>query len=149
MTRALVAVGAALALSFLVLGAVVYALREEEKPAVDSALAETLGREIVEARGSDQPIDLAELTKFNWDRVLIVERRTPREEIEQALGIDFEGEVPYDVESSAVLIFARGDSLARYADYRGLVPFEGLPVTLERDRALLDVGESVRPVSGG
>jgi hypothetical protein len=144
-TRALVAVGAGLALCLIVLGAVVYVAREREHVAVDSALAERITREIDGASGSGEEVDLAATARFEWDRVLVFARRTPRQEISARLGSEFRGELPYDVESGAVLVFALGTELARFADYRGTRRFEGLPVELGRDEALLRVeGPSVR-----
>jgi hypothetical protein len=148
-TRALVAVGGLLVLCLLVFGVAVYVTREEEHVAVDSDLAERIGLAVSEAQSTGDPVDLAQVASFPWDRVLIVPRGTAREEISERLGFEFEGELIYDVESGALLVFANGSSLARFADYRGLQPFEGLPAELARERALLDVERgSVRPASG-
>jgi hypothetical protein len=147
MTRALIAVGAGLALSFLVLGLVVYVNREKESVAVDSGLAERISRAITVSRESGDAVDLAEIARFGWDRVLIAPRRTPRQEIERALGIEFKGDLPYDAESLAIFVFARGGELARFADYRGLTPFAELPLELARDEALLHV-ENARVRAG-
>ena len=146
MTRALIAVGAALALCFAGAGLLVYLSREEERVAVDSGLAERISRELTESAASGAPVDLAELAPFAWDRVIVVPRRTPDAEISRRLGSPFEGHLPYDAESPALFVFADGSRLARFADYRGARPFEGLPAELPRDRALLRVrAGAVRP----
>jgi hypothetical protein len=148
-TRALLAVGGLLVVCLLAFGVAVYVTREEEHVAVDSDLAERLGLAVTEASSTGAPVDLAQVASFPWDRVVIVRRGTAREEISERLGFEFEGELSYDVESGALLVFAHGSALARFADYRGLQPFEGLPAELPRDEALLDVdSERVRPVSG-
>jgi hypothetical protein len=148
MTRALVAVGAALALFFAIFGVAVYVTREKEHVAVDADLADRLGREVTAARETGDPVDLRDVAAFEWDRVVIVARGTPREEISRALGFEFEGELHYDVESLAILVFARRQTLARFADYRGVIPFERLPLELARDEAVLEVdGRAVRPAA--
>ena len=76
MARALAAVGAALVFLLLVLGVVVYVNRDEDAIAVDNLLAENITREIgtAEQRGAD--VDLADVTDFKWDHVLLAERTT-------------------------------------------------------------------------
>ena len=57
---------------------VVYLNRDEDAIAVDNILAESITREIgtAEQRGAD--VDLADVTDFNWDHVLIAERNASR-----------------------------------------------------------------------
>ena len=73
MTRALVAVGALLALAFLIFGVVVYAPRDEDRITADNLLSENLTRAIQLAEEeSDGEVDLRTVADFPWDRVLIL-----------------------------------------------------------------------------
>ena len=76
MARALIAVGAALALAFAGLGLVVYLNRSEDLVAVDNLLSERLTRAFQLAEGRGEDVDLARETDFAWDRVLFVEPGT-------------------------------------------------------------------------
>ena len=125
MGRALVAVGAALVLCFVVLGAVVYLTRDEDTVAVDAQLAERITRAVAEAEQRGEPVDLSRLTPFPWDRVVVFKPRTSKAVIDRALGFEFKGDLPYDVESSEVFVFVSDGRLARFADYRGRGVFEG------------------------
>ena len=143
MGRALVAVGAALALCFAAIGVLIYVERQEDRVAVDNVLAEELSRELTTARNAPEPVVLAEVTPFAWDRVFVFARRTPPERISDALGFEFTGDLPYDVESQELFVFVRGGELVRFADYRGRDRFVGLdrPVQpLFPDEAVFQVG---------
>ncbi len=61
MTKALTAVGAALALALLVLGLVIYLNREEDAIAVDNLLAESITREIGTAEQRGEDVDLSDV----------------------------------------------------------------------------------------
>ena len=126
MGRVLVAIGGALVLCFVVLGAVVYLTRDEDTVAVDAVLAERITRAVAEAEQRGEDVDLARLTPFEWDRVVVFKPRTPDAVVDRALGFEFTGDLPYDVESSEVFVFVDGTRLARFADYRGRGAFEGL-----------------------
>jgi hypothetical protein len=126
MGRALVAVGTALVLCFAILGAVVYFTRDEDTIAVDAVLAERLTRAVAESEQRGEPVELARLTPFPWDRVVVFKPRTPKAAVDRALGFEFKGDLPYDAESSEVFAFVDGARLARFADYRGRGAFEGL-----------------------
>ena len=145
MARALTAVGAALALALLVLGLVVYLNRDEDAIAVDNLLAENISREIgtAEQRGADA-VDLADVTDFKWDHVLVAERSASRAAISKALGAPWKGDVAFG--TGDVLIFVRGKHVARYADYRGEGRFEGVPRLVARfahDDAVFSVRDLV------
>jgi hypothetical protein len=145
MTKALIAVGAALVLMLAGLGAAVYFTRDEDNVAVDSLLAEDLSRAVALAeRDTDGRVALTRLARFEWDEVLVVERGTPAEAISRRLGYEWTGDVPS--QTGELLIFLRGDKIARFADYRGLGRFEGFatPIeTLPRARAVLRVRDLV------
>jgi hypothetical protein len=149
MARALTAVGAALALAILVLGLVIYLNRDEDAIAVDNLLAENITREIgtVEQRGEDT-VDLADVTDFDWDQVLIAAPDATDAEIGDALGADWKGELEF--RTGDLLIFVRNGHVARFADYRGEGRFAGLkrPVArLARDDAKFSVRSLViRPL---
>ena len=125
MARALAAVGAALVFLLLVLGVVVYLNRDEDAIAVDNLLAENITREIgtAEQRGAD--VDLADVTDFEWDHVLVAERDASRAAISKALGAPWKGDVAFG--TGDLLIFVRRGHVARYADYRGEGRFAGVP----------------------
>jgi hypothetical protein len=130
MARALAAVGAALVFLLLVLGVVVYLNRDEDAIAVDNLLAENISREIGTAEQRDADVDLADVTDFKWDHVLVAERSASRAAISKALGAPWKGEVAFG--TGDLLIFVRGRHVARYADYRGEGRFAGVPRPVAR-----------------
>ena len=77
MARALIAVGAALALVFAGLGLVVFLTRNEDHVAVDNLLGERSRARSSSRRADGQDVDLARRRDFDWDRVLLVEPGTP------------------------------------------------------------------------
>jgi hypothetical protein len=144
MARALAAVGAALVFLLLVLGVVVYLNRDEDAIAVDNILAENISREIgtAEQRGAD--VDLADVTDFKWDHLLLAERTASRAAISKALGAPWKGEVAFG--TGDLLIFVNGKHVARYADYRGEGRFAGVPrpvAGVGAHKALLSVRDLV------
>jgi hypothetical protein len=143
MGRALAAVGGLLVLCLAVLLGAVLITRDEDQVAVDNLLAERVTRAFTLAGPGDE-IVLADFTSFSWDRVLVVERGTPRAVVSRALGSEFKGELNYDAESPALLVFAEGRRLARFADYRGRLQFAGL----ERPVEALTPAEAVFVVRG-
>ena len=139
-TRALIAVAAALVLLIGGLGLAVFVTRDEDSIAVDSPLSENLTRAI----GTRDRVSLPELAPFDWDEVLVVARGTPREAVSQRLGYEWTGDG--DLDLGAQLIFLDGARVARFADYRGLGRFEGFerPIdSLPRDEAVLRVSDLV------
>jgi hypothetical protein len=88
------------------------------------------------------------LAVFRWDRVLVVAPGTAREEVSRALGSEFAGDLPFG-STGQLFVFADGDALARFADYRGRATFTGFERPIEalpRERAVLRVRAGV--VSG-
>jgi hypothetical protein len=150
MGRALTAVGALLALCFIGFGAVVYVAREEEQIAVDNLLSEDLTRTFALAEDeSDGVVELAALTDFDWEEMLLVERGAPDATITQALGFPWRGDVP--IEQGDVFIFLAEGQVARYADYRGEGRFEGVerPIArLSRDEAVFSARDLVFRLAG-
>jgi hypothetical protein len=139
MARALGAVGALLAVAFAVLLVVVFATREEDRVAVDDLLSLELTRSIGSSEGGT--VDLRRLARGEWDRVLVVAPGTPRETVSEALGSKFNGDLPFG-STGELLVFAAGDALVRFADYRGRARFAGFeePVDeLPRPDAVLSV----------
>lgn len=126
MTRALLAVGGLLVLCFAILGVAVFATREEDRVAVDQILAEDLARELTLADNARDPLGFDVVTDFAWDELVIVAPDTPRPQIDDALGFEFKGDLPYDAESQELFIFLRDGALARFADYRGRLTFRGI-----------------------
>jgi hypothetical protein len=77
--------------------------------------------------------------------VLLVAPGTPRAAVSRALGTEFNGDLPFG-STGPLLVFADGDALARFADYRGRATFDGfeLPVdVLPREDAVLRVRDGV------
>jgi hypothetical protein len=132
MGKALVAVGAFLTLCFAIFGGVVYFTRHENRIAVDSILAQEIGKAVVEADQEKTPLDLRDVTPFDWDRVVIYDVGTPRRQVSRALGFPFLGDLPYTAESSEVFVFTDNGRFVRFADYRGRGHFVGLrhPITV-------------------
>jgi hypothetical protein len=137
MARALTAVGVALALAIGALGVVIYLNHEPDAVAVDNILAESLTREIgtAEQRGAD--IRLADLTDFDWDHVLVADRKASQAEIERALGGPWKGKLAFG--TGDLLIFVHNGHVARYADYRG----EGRFADVRRPVARFARGDAV------
>jgi hypothetical protein len=140
MTRALIAVGAALVLMIGGLGLAVFVSRDEDDVGADSLLSENLTRAI----GTSDRVDLARLAPFEWDEVLVIARGTPRAEISRRLGYEWTGSG--DLDLGEQFVFLEGGQVARFADYRGLARFEGFetPIdTLPREDAVLLVRDLV------
>ena len=142
MTRALVAVGALLAVAFLIFGLVVFLTRSEDRVAADNLLAENLTRaiQLAEEEG-DGEVELARVAPFAWDRVLVIAPGTARSAVSEALGSEYKGDLPFG-SSGQVFVFARGSAIARIADYRGRATFTGFERPLDvlpRDRAVVRV----------
>ena len=118
MARALTAVGAALALLVAILALVVFVTRDEDNIQVDNLLSERFTRDVAlaEARGVD--VDLGRVAPFEWDRVLIVARGTPRAAISRRLGYEWTGTLGFVTGELLILLDARG-RVERFFDYRG------------------------------
>ena len=141
MGRALTAVGALLATAFAVLAVVVFATRDEDRVAVDDVLA----LEMTRAIGEREEVDLRALASFRWNRLLVVAPGTSRAAVSRELGSEFKGDLPFG-STGQLLVFADGDALARFADYRGRATFEGFerPIdVLSRADAVLRVRDGV------
>src|SRR3712207_3988440 len=111
MGRALLAVGTLLVVLIAVLAASVVLTRGEKTLAVDNLLAEELSRQIATAESSRRRVDVAAVTDFEWDRLLLVAEDTPRDRVDAALGSRFNGQLNYDVESAELFVFVRGGEL--------------------------------------
>jgi hypothetical protein len=142
MTRALVAVGALLALAFLILGVIVFTTRDEDRITADNQLSESLTRAIqLSEDQSGGEVDLRRVATFPWDRVLVLAPGAPRDAVSAALGSEYTGTLPFGSLGRA-FVFARGSEVARIADYRGrgtFTRFERPLDELPRDRAVLHV----------
>jgi hypothetical protein len=136
-------IGAALVLLIGGLALAVYLTRDEDNIQVDNILSEDISKAVALAedpdRGAHGIVDLRDVARFEWDRVLIVAPGTPRATISRRLGRPWTGVV--GVDSGELLIFRRGDAIARFANYRGTGRFAGFPRLAEipRDRAVFRV----------
>ena len=131
MTRALVGIGGLLVVCFAILGVVVYVTRTEDRIAVDNLLAEDLSRAIGTAQEDDGTVELAQVARFAWREVLLVEAGTSREAISEELGYEWKGDLNYGV--VPILIFLAADGqVERFADYRGEGVFEGFETPFDR-----------------
>ena len=152
MGRALLAVGGLLALCFVILGVAVYVTREEDRVAVDQILAEEISRQLALADDKPDPVELGVITEFAWDELVIVAEDTPRPAIDAELGFEFKGDLAYDAESQDLLIFLDEGRLARFADYRGRLRFDGIDrpfARFSRQDAVFRVrGGTIRPAGG-
>lgn len=150
MGKALLAVGTLLVVLIGVFILTVYLTQEDESYAVDNLLAENLSREIATAEENRRQVDLAAITDFEWDEVLVVAEDTPHEEIEAELGTDFQGQLNYDIESRELFVFLDDGELVRFADYRGRAAFVGVDRPIDRmtpEEAVFEVRDLVvRPV---
>ena len=145
MGRALFAVGALLALFFVILGVVVYFTRSEDQLAIDNQLAENLTRAISQSEELGRDVDLRRLAPFPWSRVLVVAPDTTASAVSRELGSEYKADLPLP-SASTVFVFANGNALARVADYRGRGTFEGFdePIaSLPRPEAVFRVRDLV------
>ena len=141
MARALVAVGAALALLVGGLVLAIFLTRDEDNVQVDNLLSERFTREVAAASANGTDLDLRQIAPFDWARVLIVAPGTPDAEISRALGYEWTGTLGFETGEKLILLDDGGD-VARFFDYRGEGRFTGLetPVAdVARDRAVFRV----------
>jgi hypothetical protein len=125
MTRALVAVGAALALFIGGLALAVFLTRDEDNVQVDNLLSERFTRDVAAASADGTDLVLAEIAPFPWARALIVAPGTPDEEISRALGYEWTGVLGFETGEKLILLDRDGE-VARFFDYRGEGRFAGL-----------------------
>ena len=137
MQRALIAVGAALALLVGGLALAVFLTRDEDNVQVDNLLSERFTREVATASANGTELDLAQIAPFEWARVLVIEPGTGNEEISRALGYEWTGVLGFETGEKLILL-DRDGQVARFFDYRGEGRFTGLetPIAeLARDDA--------------
>jgi hypothetical protein len=143
MGRVLGLVAAALVLLIGGLGLAVYLTRDEDNIQVDNILSEDFSKAIALAENPDQGahgiVDLRRVARFEWDRVLLVAPGTPTATISRRLGRPWTGVA--GVDAGELLIFRRGDAIARFANYRGTGSFAGFGqiTELPRDKAVFRV----------
>ena len=141
MARALIAVGAALALLIGGLALAVFLTRDEDNVQVDNLLSERFTREVATASADRTEVDLAQVAPFEWARVLVVEPGTDDAEISRALGYEWTGVLGFETGEKLILLDDEGQ-VERFFDYRGEGRFSGVdtPVAeLAREDAVFDV----------
>jgi len=141
MGRALTAVGAALALLIGGLALAVYLSRDEDNIQVDNLLSESFTREVALSEANRTDVDLRAVAPFDWERVLIVARGTPREAISRRLGFEWTGTLGFETGEQLILRDAQG-RVVRFFDYRGEGRFGGIETPFEeiaRDRSVFRV----------
>jgi hypothetical protein len=149
MGRVLGLVAGLLVFFIAALGLAVYFTRDEDNLQADNLLAESFTKAVALAPQRDGIVDLRELARFEWDRVLLVQPGTSRAAISARLGREWTG--IDTVDGGDVLIFLRGPDVVRFADYRGSNSFEGFErpfAELPSERAVFTVRDRVvRPAS--
>lgn len=146
MTRALIAVGTALALLVGGLALVVYLTRDEDNIQVDNALSEDFTRDVQLSQARRADVDLRRLAPFEWDRALVVAPDTPHAVISRRLGYEWKGLQGFETGGEIVILLKRDGQVKRFFDYRGLGRFAGLrtPIAeIPRDRAVFKVTDLV------
>ena len=141
MTRALIAVGAALALFIGGLALAIFLTRDEDNIQVDNLLSERFTREVATASANGTDLDLAQVAPFEWARVLVIEPGTDDAEISRALGYEWTGVLGFETGEKLILLDREGE-VERFFDYRGEGRFSGLdtPVAeLAREDAVFRV----------
>ena len=141
MARALIAVGAALALFVAGLALAVFVTRDEDNIQVDNLLSENFTREVATASANGTDLDLAQIAPFDWARVLMVRRGTSDAEISRALGYEWTGVLGFETGEKLILLDGEG-KVARFFDYRGEGRFSGIatPIAeLAREDAVFQV----------
>ena len=145
MARALIAVGAALALLIGGLALAVYLTRDEDGIQVDNLLSERFTREVASASTNGTELDLGRIAPFDWTRVLVIEPGTTDAEISRALGYEWTGVLGFETGEKLILL-RRDGKVARFFDYRGEGRFGGVrtPIAeLAREDAVFTVSRLV------
>jgi hypothetical protein len=146
MTRALIAVGAALALLVGGLVLVVVLTSGKDKIQVDNALSEDFTREVQLSQGPGATVDLRELAPFDWTRALVVAPGTSHATLEQRLGYRWEGLQGLEAGRAMVILLDSSGKVVRFFEYRGAGRFEGFATPIAdvpRDRAVFRVSDLV------
>ena len=141
MARALIAVGAALALLVGGLALAVFLTRDEDNIQVDNLLSERFTREVATASAEGTELDLGQVAPFDWERVMVIAPGTPDAEISRALGYEWTGVLGFETGEKLILL-DRDGKVARFFDYRGEGRFGGLekPIAvLPREAAVFTV----------
>jgi hypothetical protein len=125
MTRALIAVGIALALLIGGLGLAVYLTRDEDYIQVDAPLAERITKAIATAEDRGKDVNLSREAPFAWDHILLVARGVEPDRISRRLGYTWNGRIGFQT-GELILFMQRGKAIA-FADYRGEGTFAGFP----------------------
>jgi hypothetical protein len=148
MGRVLALVAGALAVCIGALLLAVYLSRDENNVQSDNLLSEALTRQVTISQDPDNGLHgvvrLTDVAPFAWDRVLLVAPGTRRAAISRRLGHPWTGIDTID--GGEGLIFLRGGSVVRFADYRGNGRFAGFPrpfAELPRARARFVVRDLV------
>ncbi len=144
MGRVLALVAGGLVFFIAVLVLVVYVTRDEDNIQADNILAESFTKAVGIVPAGGGTVDLADLARFDWDRVVLVQAGTSRDAISQRLGQEWTG--IDTVDGGELLIFLDGADVVRFADYRGSNSFEGFEqpfAELPKERAVLDVRDRV------
>ena len=141
MARALIAVGAALALLIGGLALAVYLTRDEDNIQVDNLLSERFTREVATASAEGTELDLGQVAPFDWERVMVIAPGTPDAEISRALGYEWTGVLGFETGAKLILL-DRDGKVVRFFDYRGEGRFTGIetPIAeLAREDAVFQV----------
>jgi hypothetical protein len=152
MGRVLTLVAAALVLFIGGLGLAVYFTRDEDNIEVDNVLSENFSKAVQLAEDPDElqhgRVDLRQLAKFHWDRVLLVAPGVSRARISATLGKPWTGVI--GVDSGELLIFRDGSKITRFANYRGTGSFAGFqPLqTISKEDAVFRVHQLVVRLAG-
>jgi hypothetical protein len=144
MERVLALVAGALVFFIAALGLAVYFTRDEDNLQVDNLLSENFTKAVALAPQRGGTVDLRELARFDWDRVLLVQAGTSRDAISARLGHEWTG--LDTVDGGDLLLFLRDGEVVRFADYRGLNSFEGFSrpfADMPSDRAVFTVRNRV------
>src|SRR3954447_15322555 len=107
-------VAGALVFFIAALGLAVYFTRDEDNLQGDNLLAENFTKAVALAPENGGKVVLEDLAPFAWDRVLLVQGRTPRAEISRRLGQEWTGIDTID--GGDLLLFLRGKKVVRFAD---------------------------------
>jgi len=134
-----VAGGLALCIALLLLA--VYVTRDEDNVQADNLLAESFTLAVARADRENVPLQLRDVARFDWDRVLLVQAGTSRDDISRRLGREWTG--IDTVDGGDLLIFLRDGEVVRFADYRGNGRFEGFQRPFDELPAALNVDDLV------
>lgn len=104
-----------------------------------------LEQRLAEAIRGEKPVDIGSLTDFAWERLYVFPPYTPRRDILEHLGREWNGVEQTGIDRSddrCLLVFVKGGQVVRFLEFpRKLGDFAGVQALkgLDRNRAVFEI----------